>query len=370
MRARLLRLGQLLLVLLLILVVALLIPVVAIGVMCDPFAEVRAAAPTPLAVAEAWPQAATRPEDQTYLTLPEWYIVYSADEYAAYLQDHPPSSFPYFAAIGQYWRSYRDVCGVTRGHYPFNVDYHLTLYVIGVSFTVENSLRGIYETSMGRVIEWLSSGQPTAEERYGRQVAVEYGRFIHTIPWYEFPFAEKLNTLWTTTGWWGPDPLRKWERKFVLSLEYGGKALYARLIKGGTQAAYAPERLEVLAVAEGVTPELVANNPDLHVVKTLAEGKTLISLPRYEAFSQLAPKLTQQGLRFVAIAGNDEIMLTAFAPQDWLCELPVGDLLFELPILTRPGEKRVALTAPVASLHKVLAELQARGLKLEHLYDY
>jgi hypothetical protein len=369
-RARLFRLGQLLLVLLVILIVALLVPLVAIGVMCDPFADVRASALTPLVGAEAWPPEATRPEDQTYLTLPEWYIVYSADEYAAFIQEHPPSQFPYFQAIGQYWQSYRDVCRMTRGRYPFNVDYHLTLYVIGTSFTVENTLRGLYEKSMGWTTEWLSSGAPTAEDRYARQVAEEYGRFIHTIPWYEFPFAEKLNTLWATTGWWGPNPVRKWERKFALSLEYGGKALYARLIKGGTQAAYAPERLEVLAVAQGVTPQLVADNPEVRVVETLADGTTLISIPRYEAFTQLVPKLSAQGVRFVLIAGNDEIMFTAFAPQDWLCELPVGDYLFELPILTQPGEKRIAMVAPVASLHQVLAELEASGLKLEHLYDY
>ena len=36
-----------------------------------------------------------RSEDQTYLTLPERYIVYSADEYAAFLDGHRPSEFPF-----------------------------------------------------------------------------------------------------------------------------------------------------------------------------------------------------------------------------------------------------------------------------------
>ena len=72
----------------------------------------------------------TRNEDQTYLTLPEWYIVYSSDEYAAYIADNPPSQFPYFGAIGQFWQSYYDVCAVTREQYPFNGGYHLSLVVI------------------------------------------------------------------------------------------------------------------------------------------------------------------------------------------------------------------------------------------------
>ena len=44
----------------------------------------------------AAPGSNLRPEEQTYLTLPEWYIVYSADEYAAYLgrPESRPSGFP------------------------------------------------------------------------------------------------------------------------------------------------------------------------------------------------------------------------------------------------------------------------------------
>src|SRR5688572_12209807 len=41
-----------------------------------------------------------RAEDQTYLTFPEWYIVYSADEYADFISENPPSHFPHFRAIG------------------------------------------------------------------------------------------------------------------------------------------------------------------------------------------------------------------------------------------------------------------------------
>src|SRR4051794_14893304 len=37
------------------------------------------------------PSTYARPEEQTYLTLPEWYIVYSADEYAAFLAHNRPS---------------------------------------------------------------------------------------------------------------------------------------------------------------------------------------------------------------------------------------------------------------------------------------
>ena len=40
-----------------------------------------------------------RAEAFTFLTVPEWYIVYSTDEYAAFVRRQPPSAFPYLGAI-------------------------------------------------------------------------------------------------------------------------------------------------------------------------------------------------------------------------------------------------------------------------------
>jgi hypothetical protein len=206
-----------------------------------------------------------RPEDQTYLTLPEWYMVYSADEYAAFIEQKPPSQFPYFGALRQYWSSYYGVCAVTREEYAFNSGYHLTLVVIGTSFTMENIFKGIYEKTVGRLTEWLSSSELTEEDAYAYEVAKEYGQFIHTIPWYEFPFGEKLRGLWSETSLWGPNVIRKWERKFVLSAEYGFKALYGLLIGGGSQATYGAERLEILVWAEGISDELLQQEPDIRI---------------------------------------------------------------------------------------------------------
>src|SRR5688572_15227253 len=112
----------------------------------------------------------TRPEDLTYLTLPEWYIVYSTDEYADFLAQNRPSGFPHFRAVGQYWESYAQVCEVVQGKYPFNNEHQFALGFIGISFTAENMLKGVYEGTIGRVAEWTAP-EPTEEEIYAAQVA-------------------------------------------------------------------------------------------------------------------------------------------------------------------------------------------------------
>lgn len=168
------RLGRIAGLVLLVFLCIILVPLVNVVAECRPWAEGQ---PAQRAVSAEARQIKAglidylRPEDQTYLTLPEWYIVYSADEYAAFVTENPPSQFPYFGAIGQYWRSYYDVCAITREQYPFNSGYHLTLAVIGASFTVENILKGLYENTVGRLTEWLSSTELTEEDAYAREVA-------------------------------------------------------------------------------------------------------------------------------------------------------------------------------------------------------
>jgi hypothetical protein len=312
-----------------------------------------------------------RSEEQTYLTLPEWYIVYSADEYAAFIAHNPPSHFPYFTAIGQYWQSYYDVCAITRDKYPFNGRYHTILSVIGVSFTLENLVKGVYENTVGRVTEWLSSDALTPEDAYAQQVAKEYGDFIHTIPWFEFPFREKLTGLWAETGLWGPNLIRKWERKFALSLEYGGKALYARLIKGGNEASFTPQDVEIQVWTEGLSDETLVQEPDVSIVKPVEAEADIVMMPRYEAFTETVPRLVAEGVQFEEIAGNDEILITVIAPENWDYNLEAGEALFDMPVLSQGGLKRVAVKVPVKSLHIVLTAVADNDdLKLEHIYDY
>jgi hypothetical protein len=309
-----------------------------------------------------------RPEDLTYLTLPEWYIVYSTDEYAAFIAQNPPSQFPHFRAVGQYWQSYAEVCEVVQGKYPFNGAHQFTLGFIGISFTAENMLKGVYEGTIGRVAEWTAAEQ-TEEEIYAAQVAQEYGDFLHMTPWYFFPFGEKLGGLWAETSLWGPGAIRKWERKLSLTAEYGLKVLYAGFTKLGAEATYGgPDVEKIYAVTEGLTDEMLSS--DLELIKEIGDNRQLIRMTRFEAFTQLVPGLADNGLRFIEIAGNDEILATVFASRGEEFSFAHGEYLFNLPILIDPELTRVAVRVRLEDLHLFLDELENSPNRLEHLYDY
>jgi hypothetical protein len=311
-----------------------------------------------------------RPESKTYLTLPEWYIVYSTDEFGDFIANNSSSDFPYFRAVGQYWQSYVDVCSEIRGRYPFNGDSQFTLAFIGLSFTVENMLKGAYEGTVGRLTDWISSDTPTEEEAYAAQVAQEYGQFMHEIPWYFFPFKEKLQGLWSGTSLWGPDPIRKWERKLALTIEYGGKFLYGSFTNLGAQATYGGADVEKLyAVTRGITEDMLST--DLEVAKEIDEQRQLIRITRFEYFSETVPGLLEREVVFDEIAGNREILFTLVGPQDADYSFEYADYLFDLPILTQPGTTRAAVKVRLGDMARFFEELKAReNVRFEHMYDY
>jgi hypothetical protein len=255
-----------------------------------------------------------------------------------------------------------------QGKYPFNNEHQFALGFIGVSFTAENMLKGVYEGTVGRLAEWTAS-EPTEEEIYAARVAKEYGEFLHMTPWYFFPFRERLQGLWAETDSWGPNPIRKWERKLSLSAEYGLKILYAGLTRLGAEAAYGGADVEkIYAVTEGLTGEMLSS--DLEWMKDIDENRKLIRITRFERFTRLVPGLTENGLRFIEIAGNDEILATVFAPRAEEYSLTYGEPLFDLPVLTDPQRTRLAVRVRLEDLRLFLDELEHSPYQLEHLYDY
>jgi len=323
---------------------------------------------------DLFPDSGRRAEESTYLTFPEWYIVYSAEEYARWIEAHPPSGFPYFRSVGQYWCGYNAVFELTRQRYGFNAGDHLMLVVIGTSYTVEYGIKGGYENTVGRLTDWLSDGGDTEEDRFARQVAADYGEFLNQIPWYEYPFASRLAELWRQTGTWGAHPIRKWERKLALSAEYAGKAAYGWLIGLATGAVYSPDETQMLVWAENGPASRLARDPAVRTERTVDGQSQLVVVPRFTAFTRLivatSPAPGEDPGRLLAVAGNRELMLTAIAPRAWRYDLAAGSPIFEQAVLTDPDKKRIAVSLPVADLLRIVSALQQAGVTIEHIYDY
>jgi len=311
-----------------------------------------------------------RSVEQTFLTYPEWFLVHSPAEYARYVKQHPAHGFPFLGHVGQIWTSYAAVTEEqVRAKYPSNAGYHVMIGVIGSSTTVEYGLRSMYENTLGR-ISWATASGLTPEDEYGARVAQDYVDFIRKEPWYLYDFSAKLKGLWADTPLFGENMLRKLERRYALTTEYLIKAAYGKLIKLATGVAYEPALMTTQVVADH-EPYDLADLPNVKLLRMLDDGRAVLELPRYYDFRLAATKLGLQDVQLRDIAGNsDVILVTVLTRGHGTAAPPDSRVLFDQPILTEPGRRRVALVLPVAALSRYLVDAPRQGVEVEHVYDY
>lgn len=311
----------------------------------------------------------SRPEDDAYLSLPEWYIVWSYQEKAAFQQHNLPSGFPYLLAVRQYWGNYCCISRLIRRKYGFNSGEQMMLVVIGSSFSAEYILKGIYENTLGRVSEWTSGHQFTEEDSYAYNVAREYADFVHVRPFYEFHFARHVKGLWTQNHLWGDHLLRKWERRAFLTADFSIEAFYCWLIEKATHLSYGYEPDQTFAWVTA-DPSVLQQISRVRVVKQVGPRDAIVSIPRYQEFTTVASTLAQRGAHFVEIAGNSSITFSAIAPATWSAQSLPAQKIFSMPIVTQPQLQRIVFRCDVQSLDQVLNAATASGIPVDHIYDY
>lgn len=338
-----------------------LVPVAAIELGCRAPASV---APT-AAYRPILASAERRPEARTWLTYPEWHIVYEADAYGRHLAaGGPPSGFAYGEQIGGFWRSF---CALNRraGAEPTAAagDAKVMIYTIGISYTVELAVKAAYERTIGRFFEW-ASGWRSADDAHAAQVQMRYGAFMHETPWYRFPFGRALADAWRTD-----EPhagARHWERRLAATAEYGVKAGYAKLIDVATGATLGRDETRLRLVVRAGPAAVRAIDARLAPVRTLPDGLLVVEAPRYQQFTDLLAKLVAAGIPIVEISGNDDILATVvLADPD---RLRGRAALFEVP--ADGATRRVGLAIKVAELGALTREARRAGGSVEHLYDY
>jgi hypothetical protein len=294
------------------------------------------------------PQKDCRPADQTFLTFPEWYLVFSPAEQADYFKHHTASTFPFMSHTAQIWQSYKIVNDQIKDNFPVNKGYHFMIWVIGSSASVEYSIKAWYEALIGRMTD--THEVETDEDRFNAKFTQDYVDFINDRPWYEFDFKSRLKTLWSSTSFFGDHFLRKLDRKYFLTSELAVKYVYGKLIGLGTKTVY----------EEALPTTMIVMN-----------DSTLLPLPRYDRFNPAITDLAKKGNHFTEIAGNNSaILLTVLLPSNSRFKFENAQVVFTQPLSSNPAMKRVALAIPVPELDKLLRQLDTEGIKIEHVFDY
>ncbi len=91
----------------------------------------------------------------TFLTYPEWSIVHAYEDLAGVTRQRGEEHFGYWRAIRSYWSSLCSLSRIASSRGEIALDMKAMLYIIGVSFSGEMAVKGLYETSIGRLTAWL-----------------------------------------------------------------------------------------------------------------------------------------------------------------------------------------------------------------------
>lgn len=308
-----------------------------------------------------------RPEESTFLTYPEWAIVYAAREYAGFVNDKRESGFPYWSYIGRFWQDYAMVIRATDS-YPVNWQNHQMLAVIGTSHTIENVIQWAWENTVGRITE-ATSGRPVAADRYIAGVAAEYAAFLDQVPWYQFPYSLKRDGLDALEPAGDDDGTRTAERKLAFSAAWSIKQAYADLIRSALSATSDPAQLDIYVWASGPVAAAIEGEADTTLLRDMGDDGTVFVTRRYQVFTDMIPRLIGKGVRFLEIGGNDDILVTVLSAD--VIPSPAGAReVFSYPLPARPELRRTGLAIGVRDLHAALPGLFGRGARLEHVYDY
>lgn len=295
-----------------------------------------------------------RPEARTFLTYPEWHIVYSADSLARHAQVKPPSAYPYSQDIGAFWSSW---CALNRNADPKDAgDAKVMLYTIGYSFTVEMLVKALYENTIGHLAETLG-GHRSSADAYAARVQAGYGAFMHETPWYAFPFGSALSHLWSLDG----SGIRFQERRIALSLEFGVKAVYAKLIGWASGTALGADERTMRIILDASPDMVTAVDARIRPL-----GNGVYDVPRYAQFTDIAQKLATANIPFREIAGNDDIFMTYLVPSSTASVAPPS---LHMPLPDSAEQERHGAVVKVSALSDAIRTLP-RGARLEHIYDY
>ncbi|MDK1489432.1 hypothetical protein QN219_05100 [Sinorhizobium sp. 7-81] len=305
-----------------------------------------------------------RHEANTYLTYPEWHIVYAYDGLAEALKTGDEHAFDYFSSVKGFWTS---TCALTRiadEHGGADSQTRMMIYTIGISFNLEMALKAAYEETIGRVTALLRGEKKTPQDQVAAGMAADYAAFLRQTPWYRYSFDREIGKLWDAPI---TDPVRGWERRLALGGEWRAKVAYAKMIESAV-AATAPAKLEIRSIISGLPADRLSDIPWVKVVRESDDGVE-IETPRYALFTKILTDIAQGGGTIREIAGNDDIMVSVTVPAGETPAFAIGEAIARVK---RGGfaTERLLLGLKVEQLADLLRQTPTDDPGLEHVFDY
>jgi FAD/FMN-containing dehydrogenase len=299
-------------------------------------------------------------EEQGILSIPEWYLVFNPIEYTNFIKTNNPSNFDYFGSIQEYWKLYDRSKMLVSKNYPSNEEYVSMLNIIGISFTVEYTLKGFYEKTIGRFFSLFFNGQKSDEEQIIEQANQAYCQFIFDEPWYKFNFLHWVKKIGSVSNTQNSNFVRKWERISFFTMEFLFKALYAQLLEWGAKMAYDEPIVHNYVILKN-------GNINTQSLSKVTDRFEIIQFSRWGKFTNELLNLTKNK-EVVEISGNKNIMVSIVG-YNVLSQFD-SNLIFESNKFDIHKMKRFYYYIPTDKIQLFKEDCNRNNMKIEHFYDF
>lgn len=230
----------------------------------------------------------------------------------------------------------------------------------------------------------------TTPEWNNVDAAQQYGEYINTIPFYEFPYMAHVKTFWKTfmSSWrcaaqqtggslkmlTSPNILLNYTLMNVfigtfMTIEYSAKAAVSLPIRAMFSGV---EATTLLALVEDPNDEISHVDPSITIKATYDGGIKLVSIPRYMQFLASVKRLTHSSVNFVTIANNETILCKIRYKHDKIPFLKsswVQKFTWQMPTL--PQYTYAAYLVPVRELKEFVGVLEHdQNSELLYLHDF
>lgn len=300
-------------------------------------------------------------EEQGILSIPEWYLVFNPIEYTNFIKTNNPSNFDYLGSIQEYWKLYDRSKMLVSKNYPANDEYVSMLNIIGISFTVEYTFKGIYEKTIGRIFSLFSNGQKSDEEKIIEKAHQDYCQFIFDEPWYKFNFLHWVKEIWSVSNTQNSSFVRKWERISFFTMEFLFKAVYAQLLEWGAKMAYEEPNIHNYVILKKDTTN---NTNDDNINK---ENFEIVSFSRWGKFTKELLEL-EKNKEIVEIAGNRNVMVSVIGNNE--LESFNSNIVFSSETFDNSKFKRCYYYIPTSKIQIFKEKCKANNITIEHFYDF
>jgi FAD/FMN-containing dehydrogenase len=325
-------------------------------------------------ILKKYPIYTSRNLEQTFLTLPEWYMVYSYTDLADFLKKgQSQKDFDFISSIKNFWE-YSYIAKNESKSLPYNFGYNAMVYTIGSSFTIEYGIKYIYENTVGSFTDFIN-GHNTEADKFIAQSWDNFAKLTYTNPWYEYHYFQDIKNIWAQTSFFERGFIRSIERKISFTISYFVKAIYAKILGSFSHLTFGIEENKTLSIVKVLDKSILENTDKVKILEDLGENVYLIETERYKAFSDKFLELVEKGVIFIEIMNHDTVALSYISENEtepFIYDENV-EVLYKNKLsgnIQNESKSRVILKVKVAKLNEVINILKNKNDKFEMIYDY